>query len=406
MGMRKEFLLLVVMYLLGSVAQAQPKDIYLQRAKETFHLVWAKYRVPEHGLFAEYYPNSHKPDLTYFQESGHKAQEVSYLWPMSGVFSSVNILMELDPKAYKPYLDSMVTAVEQYLDKTRTPHGYQAYPSKFERVDRYYDDNGLVGIDYMDAYVVTADKSYLAKAKAVMSFIESGWTQDFGGGVPWLEGIRDQKPACSNGKATVLALKLYQATRDEAYLRYAIKSYDWMLNTLRDDSLDIIWNSLLIPDGTAAGRKDAEVQKHAYTYNTGTMIQSAVRLYKITGKKSYLNDARALAEGSYKYYFGHTDDGVPYVKDIPWFTVVLFRGYQELYEIDRNPRYVEAVIERAEWAWVHARDEEGLPYADWTGRKDENKKQKWLLDSSCMAELYARIALIKAMTREKELSIK
>src|SRR5690606_31983097 len=295
------------------------------------------------GLFAEYYPNSHKPDLTYFQESGHKAQEVSYLWPMSGVFSSVNILMELDQKAYKPYLDSMVTAVEQYLDKTRTPHGYQAYPSKFERVDRYYDDNGLVGIDYMDAYVVTADKSYLAKAKAVMSFIESGWTQDFGGGVPWLEGVRDQKPACSNGKATVLALKLYQATRDEAYLRYAIKSYDWMLNTLRDDSLNIIWNSLLIPDGTAAGRKDAEVQKHAYTYNTGTMIQSAVRLYKITGKKSYLNDARALAEGSYKYYFGHTDDGAPYVRDIPWFTVVLFRGYQELYEIDRNPRYVEAV---------------------------------------------------------------
>jgi uncharacterized protein YyaL (SSP411 family) len=396
MRMRKELLVLLSLYLMWPLAQAQPKDTYLQRAKETFHLVWDKYRVPEHGLFAEYYPNSYKPDLTYFQESGHKAQEVSYLWPMSGVFSSVNILMELDPKTYKPYLDSMVVAVEEYLDTTRTPYGYQAYPSKFQTVDRYYDDNGLVGIDYIDAYMVTRDVSYLAKAKEVMTFIESGWTDDFGGGVSWLEGVRDQKPACSNGKATVLAVKIYQATSEKEYLRYAIKSYDWMMEALRDDTLDIIWNALLIPDGTTAGRKDTEVQKHAYTYNTGTMIQSAVRLYKITGERGYLDDARALAEGSYRYYFGHTKDNIPYVKDIPWFTLVLFRGYQELYEIDKNTKYVDAVIERADWAWVHARDEVGLPYADWTGRKDEQKKPKWLLDTSCMAELYARIALIKA----------
>src|SRR5690606_35172865 len=144
MEMRKELLLVLSLSLLWPVSKAQPINTYLQRAKETFHLVWSKYRVPEHGLFAEYYPNSYKPDLTYFQESGHKAQEVSYLWPMSGVFSSVNILLELDPKTYKPYLDSMVVAVEEYLDTTRTPYGYQAYPSKFQIVDRYYDDNGLV----------------------------------------------------------------------------------------------------------------------------------------------------------------------------------------------------------------------------------------------------------------------
>jgi len=395
MSMKKGLLLLLIVFMLKPIVQAQPKDTYLQQANEVFQLVWNKYRVPEHGLFAEYYPNSHKPDITYFQEEGHKAQEVSYLWPMSGIFSSVNVLMELDPKTYKPYLDSMVFAVEQYLDKTRKPHGYQAYPSKFETVDRYYDDNGLVGIDYIDAYMVTANTSYLRKAKEVMTFIESGWTDDFGGGVSWLAGVRDQKPACSNGKATVLALKLYQSTGEKEYLQYAVKSYDWMLETLRDEALDIIWNSLLIPDGTTTGRKGAEVQQHAYTYNTGIMIQSAVRLYKVTGDRHYLEDAQALAEGSYKYYFDYTEDRIPYVKDIPWFTLVLFRGYQELYEIDQNPKYIDAVIERADWAWVHARDEEGLPYADWTGQKEEDKKPKWLLDTSCMAELYARIALIK-----------
>ena len=369
---------------------AQQKNIYLDRAEETFSLVWDKYRVVEHGLFSEYYPNSHKPDLNYFQGDVQQAKEVSYLWPMSGVFSSVTVLMEINPQKYLPYLDSMVVAVEQYFDKTRTPYGYQAYPSKFEVVDRYYDDNGLVGIDYIDSYNLTKNPQYLSKAKDVMTFIESGWTDDFGGGVSWLEGVRDQKPACSNGKATVLALKIYQASGEEKYLHYGMKSYNWMLAALRDDSLNIIWNSLLISENNKS-----IVQKHAYTYNTGTMIQAAVRLYKITDNIKYLEDAQALAEGSYRYYFDYTEKGIPYVKDMPWFTLVLFRGYHELYEIDNNAKYVNAVIERADWVWKNARDKEGLTYHDWSGRTDENRKPKWLLDTSCMAELYGRIAIIK-----------
>lgn len=375
---------------------AQQKSNYLDRAKETFDLVWSKYRVPKHQLFSEYYPNSYKPDLNYFQGDVQQAKEVSYLWPMSGVFSSATVLMEIDTVRYAPYLDSMVIAVEQYLDKTRNPYGYQAYPSKFEKVDRYYDDNGLVGIDYIDSYNITKNPVFLKRAKDVMTFIESGWSDDFGGGVSWLEGVRDQKPACSNGKATVLAIKIYQASGEEKYLHYGMKSYNWMLSILRDDSLNIVWNALLIREG-----QKSEVQKHAYTYNTGTLLQSAVRLYKITSNAKYLEDAKALAEGSYKFYFGHTADGIPYVKDMPWFTVVLFRGYQELYEIDKNPKYVDTVIECADWAWNHARDKEGFLYHDWTGKEDESKKPKWLLDTSCMAELYARAAIIKGTKKLK-----
>ena len=95
----------------------QKKNVYLDRAEEIFSLVWDKYRVPKHLLFSEYYPNSYKPDLNYFQGDVQQAKEVSYLWPMSGVFSSVTVLMETNSTKYKPYLDSMVVAVEQYLDK-------------------------------------------------------------------------------------------------------------------------------------------------------------------------------------------------------------------------------------------------------------------------------------------------
>lgn len=357
------------------------------KARVMFEKVWEKYRVTEYGLFSEYYPNSYKPDLTYFQDSTRKAQEVSFLWPMSGVFSSVNLLAEIEPETYAPYRDSMVKAVEMYYDDRRMPSGYQAYPSRFGQVDRYYDDNGLVGIDYADAYRTTGNPEYLSKAREVMTFILSGWDDRYGGAVSWLEGHKDQKPACSNGKATVLALKLYEATKEQQYLDHGLRFYNWMMEHLRDDSLNIVWNALLTDQG--------EIQKHAYTYNTGTMIQAAVRLYRITGDEKYIGDARAMAEGSYQYYVKTTPEGVPYINDLPWFVTVLFRGYQELYEVDGNPKYVDAIIASADYAYEHARDVSGFIFYDWTGRKEEKMKPKWLLDEACMIEVYARAAMIR-----------
>jgi uncharacterized protein YyaL (SSP411 family) len=384
----KKVVFLLVICLVCTVNAKIRKTPYLDKAEYIYHKVWSMYRVPKYGLFSEYYPNSYKPDLTYFQDNtGKKAQEVSFLWPMSGFFSATNILMEFDKQKYKPYQDSMMTAVGYYYDNKRTPPGYQAYPVRFEKSDRYYDDNGLVGIDLIDAYKTCKNKDYLMKAEEVFTFIKSGWSDDFGGGVSWLEGIRDQKPACSNGMATVLCLKIYQMTRDKVYLERGISFYNWMMSHLEDSTLHVILNSL----STINGKPD----KALYTYNTGTMIQSSVRLYKITGDKVYLDNAHRLAEGSYMYYSKKTDKGVPYIDDLPWFVVVLFRGYQELYDVDHNSKYVDAIISSADWAWENARDESGLIYKDWTGRKDEKKQPKWLLDESCMAELYARIGIIK-----------
>lgn len=385
--MKKAIILIMICFTITLNGETR-KTPYLDKAEYMFQKVWNMYRVPKYGLFSEYYPNSYKPDLTYFQDNtGKKAQEVSYLWPMSGVFSSTNVLMEFKSTKYRPYQDSMMKAVANYYDNSRTPPGYQAYPAKFEKSDRYYDDNGLVGIDLIDAYKTTKNKQYLKKAEEVYAFINSGWSNDFGGGVSWLEGVRDQKPACSNGKATVFILKMYQSTKNKIYLEKGKLYYDWVMKHLNDDSLHIIWNSL----STVNGLPD----KVFYTYNTGTMIQSSVRLYTITGEKKYLVNARELAEGSFNHFVKKTDMGLPYIDDLPWFIVVLFRGYQELYNVDHNPKYVNAIITSADWAWENARDDSGLIYKDWTGRKDEKKQPKWLLDESCMAELYARIAMVK-----------
>ncbi|TWV15418.1 glycosyl hydrolase family 76 [Bacteroidaceae bacterium HV4-6-C5C] len=364
------------------------------KAEAMFKRIWELYRVPKYGLFSEYYPGSHRPDLTYFNDSIHRAQEVSYLWPMSGVFSSVVQLAAIEPKKYAIFVDSMSMAVEKYYDTSRVPFGYQAYPVQFGKVDRYYDDNGLVGIDYIDSYMVTKKYHYLEKAKQILAFILSGWDNNFEGAVPWLEGVKDQKPACSNGMAMVLALKLYGATQDEYYLEVGKKFYNWIDKYLKDPQKGVVWNSWKI--------KTASVESALYTYNTGTLLQGAVLLFQFTGKKTYLESAKFLAEGSYKVFFKYADNGIPYIADLPWFCVVLFRGYQGLYGITGDSKYVDAIIKGLDYAWENARDQAGLMYHDWTGRTDEKRRPKWLLDASCVPEFYARVAIIKGEVNVKK----
>jgi len=361
---------------------------YFSQAEEMFSLVWNSFRVPEYGLFSEYYPSSHKPDLDYFDDGTHQAQETSFLWPMSGIFSSTVLMAKAEPETYRPYLDSMVVAMEEYYDTTRVPFAYQAYPSRFGVVDRYYDDNGLVGIDYIDTYSVTRNPAHLEKAKQILSFILSGWDDRFEGGVPWVEGKKDQKPACANGKALVLAFKLYEATQDVYYLETAKRLYSWMDKWLRDREHEIIINSWICKDG-------GHPQFDPYTYNSGTFIQGAAALYRFTGEQRYLDDALAICEGSRNWFFHYTEDGIPFTYNIPWFDVVLFRGYQDVYDITGDSQYIDVFITAVDYAMEHARDNAGLTGRDWTGRKDESRTPKWLLDSSCMPEFLIRIAKIK-----------
>lgn len=389
--MRRYAVLLAAMVIIASCSANVAEGPYVARARESFSDVWSCYRIPQYGLFSEYYPNSYKPDLDYFDDGTHQAQESSFLWPMSGVFSSTVLLAKLDPATYRPYLDSMVVAMEQYYDTTRVPFAYQAYPARFDRVDRYYDDNGLVGIDYIDTYSVTGNPAHLEKAKQIFSFIISGWDDRFEGGVPWVEGKTDQKPACSNGKAMVLALKLYDATGDGYYLETGKRFYNWIWKYLRNTEHDIIMNSW-ITEG------DGHAQFDPYTYNSGTFIQAAAALYRITGEQHYLDEALTICEGTSEFFFHYTEDGIPFTYNIPWFDVVLFRGYQAVWEITGDSSYADILIKALDYAWDNARDPNGLVCNDWTGRRDQSRKPKWLLDSSCIPEFLIRTAVIKGET--------
>ena len=102
-----------------------------------------------------------------------------------------------------------------------------------------------------------------------------------------------------------------------------------------------------------------------------------------------------LCEGTAEYFFHYTEDGIPFTYNIPWFDVVLFRGYQDVWAVTGETKYADILIKALDHAWENAKDPNGLVCNDWTGRRNEMKKPKWLLDSSCIPEFLIRTAVIK-----------
>lgn len=43
-----------------------------------------------------------------------------------------------------------------------------------------------------------------------------------------------------------------------------------------------------------------------------------------------------------------------------WFTAVMLRGFMELYQVDGNKVYLDSFARSLDYAWTHAREDNGL----------------------------------------------
>ncbi|EKC68825.1 hydrolase, partial [human gut metagenome] len=127
---------------------------------------------------------------------------------------------------------------------------------------------------------------------------------------------------------------------------------------------------------------------------SGQMVQAGVLLYKATGEEHFLKEAQRTAAACYDFFFEEfTPEGGEAFRILRkgnvWFSAVMVRGLIELYGVDGNATYVDAVRRSLDYAWDHARDEYGLFETDFTGA--DRQSEKWLLTQAAMVEMYARI---------------
>ena len=150
----------------------------------------------------------------------------------------------------------------------------------------YNDDLLWAGLIFIRAYLITGNEFYLEQSKWDFDLLYTrGWSEDLGGGI-WWSVEKNEKSGLSNNPAVVMACYLYEATKDEKYLNYAKKIYQWIRNTLfkEDGSVDENINR----DGTYANSYNI--------YNQGTFIEGASLLYKYTSDSGYLIDAQRTIE--------------------------------------------------------------------------------------------------------------
>ena len=369
-------------------------ELSLTRAKQTLDSLYQNYSAAGTCLLRENYPsNVGDYTATYLasEEQKNMPNQYSYLWPYSGTFSAVSALYEVTQDTlYKSLLDKKVlVGLEEYFDTQRAPEAYASYIRTATQSDRFYDDNVWLGIDFTDTYLATKEDKYLQKAKLIWKFIESGMDDNLGGGIYWCEQKKGSKNTCSNAPGSVLALKLFKATQDSAYLKRGEQLYKWTQAQLQDSTDYLYFDNISL---------NGKIGKAKFAYNSGQMMQSASLLYQLTGKEEYLTDAQNIAQACHNYFFtDYTPEHGEAFRMIKqgdvWFTAVMLRGFIELYHIDHNKTYLDSFNKSLDHAWEHARDEKGLFNTDFTG--NNRNERKWLLTQAAMVEMYARLAAIQ-----------
>ncbi|NDV82614.1 glycoside hydrolase family 76 protein [Bacteroides sp. 51] len=357
---------------------------YKERAKEIFDKIQVYYKTETTGLYKENYP----------AQAGDQAY--SYLWPFDGIVSGAALLTQL---GYNVNYETLVGNFDKYWRQGAAGNNIPGFGSSTNGTTgggtRFYDDNSIAGISLVEAYHITGNAAYLAKAKQVVAFLKAGEDNKLGGALWWnedqkdLTGVSDSnKPACSNGYATQFLLQYHEvcdASEKADVLAFAKRLYTWLRDNLLDTD-NCYWN-----DKNNLGT----VNKYKWTYNTGVMVQNGICLYRITGEKSYLDHAIASAQGAYDYFVKPRNGvSLAFPDSDPWFNTKLLRAYIDLVPLHAEAdKYIRAYINFINHGYDKARTDMGFFYEDWTGA--DPKRYYSLLMQAAVVESYAAIAVYK-----------
>ncbi|APU98500.1 MULTISPECIES: glycoside hydrolase family 76 protein [Sphingobacterium] len=256
---------------------------------------------------------------------------IAGFWNESGYFNNAINQSDLGFQ-YWPNAHAMDVVIDAYL-RTKDSR-YSAYFSKwFEGVkikngntyyNVFYDDMEWNALTILRLYEITKDQKYLDTVLLLWTDIAGAWDEQYaGGGLAWKKDMRYSKNACSNGPASILAARLYRLTKDENYLTWAKKIYEWQKATLYNPSTGAVYDNI--------NGQTGNVDMTTLTYNQGTFLGTAVELFKITKDQLYLVDAQKI---SYYTITRCIDGGNNILRDEGSGDGALFKGIFIRYFVD------------------------------------------------------------------------
>lgn len=211
------------------------------------------------------------------------------------------------------------------------------YYSDFQ--NEYLDDSGWWGLTWLKMYDRTHDAKYAATARTIHAHMAKNWRPEKGGGIVWCEDEDKQKPnAITNSLFVILSARLYERTKEPAFLSDAEKTLAW-------------FRAAALYDGTAV--VDAPGHRGDYwSYNQGTFIGALTAMYQGTKRKEYLDEAVSVADSVLRQSGIVLSDGVIIEKlgisgDGSLFKGVLARYLAQLRDVLRvqnlHPKMVQEI---------------------------------------------------------------
>ena len=287
--------------------------------------------------FVELEPSKRETKHGYFRN-------YTYLWSLCALYQATNEIEKIEPDTI--LMVPMLANMNYYYDRALPKPGYSDYIMTLKPGERYYDDNQWIGITSLDAYARTKKKSYLTLGKSMYDFMMTAYDNVLGGGLYWVETSKSSKNTCSNGPGVLVALQMYQATKQKSYLDTALILFNWTNKKLQAPS-KLYYDNI--------NTKNGNVDKVILSYNTGTMLQSNIYLYEITRNKKYLKTAIEIADASLPYFYGGET-----FRDGYWFNAVMLRAYQHLLKYDKDKKYILGFKKCLDHALLNEKNEQGL----------------------------------------------
>lgn len=261
-------------------------------------------------------------------------------------------------------------------------------------LNEYYDDMEWNALAMLRAYKVTGDTKFKTATEDVWTDIKTGWNSQGNGGIAWRKSQPYSKNACSNGPACILAARLYQQFNKEDDKAWALKIYSWEKEYLFNPANGAVYDALNANTGVIN-------KSWIFTYNQGTFLGSALELFKITGEKSYLNDAVKAADYTLNNLINSNDQILKNegTGDGALFKGVFVRYFTQLILLPELPeftrtRYINFLKHNAETLWLQGTNKNKVLFGIYWKTKPGNESE--LNEQLSGAMLMEAAALLKS----------
>lgn len=363
----------------------------------------------------ELYNDFFVPELEYAHRNIPQLEgesDWSDCWRFTGLVSMMLRLNELTDNKYQDEMKSIFSAFDYYRgvrdDNTVGPNGTgreftvfavnRSTRGKFKAnalgTLSVFDDQIWIAREYYNAYKLYGDKIYLDTAIELAEYVYLVGFMPNVGGITWGQDYTSRH-SCSNAPFIKVLVDLYKETKRDDFLTWATNVYEFMYNTLRDPSDNLYYDlvgTIFNEDGVPVSNDS--FNKTKYTYNSGAMISAGVAMYNVTGNETYLDHARATAEGC-RAYFGYHDFKEGYVMyptaTTTWFNLVMYIGYYDLFLADPTQTvYLDDVQKTIDYAYDNYGRDGYIPVSWLAGWEEGWAKSdcKNLLDHTSHAETY------------------